>query len=838
VRVADLGEVSRNLLGAGIVLGVIASTLFFSIFLFSPFESAKAFAIRWLVIALLPVLGIRLVQRWLRPDPDQPGAPAWWLVLLAAFLGLVALSTVCSVVPAVSLWGSTARSFGGLTIAGLVILSAAASETDQKLWRPRALQAVVLASLPVVLYGVLQSQGEDPLPIKPYLHRGASFLGNPNWVGAWLVMAVPLTCAALVAGGSEGTRSKLRIRERAFLGALLALQIVVAVQLRARAALLGMGVALFFFTVFVAILARRRLIWIVGSALAVGAVLTVLVVGFDRVVPENNATSLQRIVLWEAAVRLISADPSRIATGYGPDTFGFVVGPFYPEDSPASTLFNTKFWDRAHSFPLDALATLGLAGTLLFLALVGAVVCVGLERAGILRTRGDQCKALVVSLAGGLIGALSGTRFFGSSALAYPGFGAGLLGGLAIFMLVRACSRKSEPVGFSRLPASQVTGSALVAAILGHLAEIQVGFQLVSTGVLFWVYAGLVLAQAPRSGAEPPRRSREEEESLVPAPWRDAVVEALVVATVVATIAVSLPISTARWGDWRVVVLLGATWIVAVVITSLEPTATGGGRLRQRWTVIAGASLVWSGLSLFMLAVARPEWPARGPLALFAFLTASLVLMAIVQDGTLAPSRRRAAFWRPWLLLIALEVAALWPAYRLAVAPMLADTSAQMASVFLDTNSASSFLKERDLDRAITFLRDAVRRAPWNDAYVGMLGGAYLEKAKRAAPAGLWLIRSEALILEAMQRNPLLARYPFYLGAIYVLWADLAPSSRAHYLGESRRYTLLALRLDPVRSRQAVERQISAILLRQGMAQDVATSEAKRLVSDVAQKRR
>jgi hypothetical protein len=41
---------------------------------------------------------------------------------------------------------------------------------------------------------------------------------------------------------------------------------------------------------------------------------------------------------------------------------------------------------------------------------------------------------------------------------------------------------------------------------------------------------------------------------------------------------------------------------------------------------------------------------------------------------------------------------------------------------------------------------------------------------------------------------------------------------------------LLALRLDPVRSRQAVEDQIAAIFSRQGMTQDVATVEAKLLV--------
>src|SRR5438093_10696064 len=86
VTVTDLGQISRNLLGAGIVLGLIVSPLFFSMFLLDPFEPAKASAIRWLAIGLLPVLGVRLVQRWRRPDPEQPGAPGWWLVLLAAFL--------------------------------------------------------------------------------------------------------------------------------------------------------------------------------------------------------------------------------------------------------------------------------------------------------------------------------------------------------------------------------------------------------------------------------------------------------------------------------------------------------------------------------------------------------------------------------------------------------------------------------------------------------------------------------------------------------------------------------------------------------------------------------
>src|SRR5262249_2090470 len=151
------------------------------------------------------------------------------------------------------------------------------------------------------------------------------------------------------------------------------------------------------------------------------------------------------------------------------------------------------------------------------------------------------------------------------------------------------------------------------------------------SGVLFWVYAGLVLSRAPRSGIEPPSHWRDGGQPIVPGRWREEMVDGLVVASVLVTIAVSLLASTTRWDDWRIVGLLGATWIATAVLTCLSPTITGGGRSRHRWMVILGVSLVWSALFVFALAVSLRTWPAMAPLLFFVFLTASVVLMAIAQ---------------------------------------------------------------------------------------------------------------------------------------------------------------------------------------------------------------
>ena len=103
------------------------------------------------------------------------------LLFLAAYL----VSTAASVLPRVSLWGSYERAQGLHTFAVYIALFFLARETlSTPARRQRVIDAILLASIPVSVYAVLQHLGLDPLSFQTggdaVTFRAISTLGNPR----------------------------------------------------------------------------------------------------------------------------------------------------------------------------------------------------------------------------------------------------------------------------------------------------------------------------------------------------------------------------------------------------------------------------------------------------------------------------------------------------------------------------------------------------------------------------------------------------------------------------------------------------------------------------------
>ena len=63
----------------------------------------------------------------------------------------------------------------------------------------RLVLAIILPSLPIALYAVVQRFGQDPMPwLGNVTRRVASTMGNSIFVAAYLIMVVPLTWVRLV----------------------------------------------------------------------------------------------------------------------------------------------------------------------------------------------------------------------------------------------------------------------------------------------------------------------------------------------------------------------------------------------------------------------------------------------------------------------------------------------------------------------------------------------------------------------------------------------------------------------------------------------------------------
>ena len=339
------------------------------------FELPKAVLLRLLVLLMVLAALTRLISN---PGTGRRGSgfKAWrahapWLVPALLFGLVLALATVYSIAPGTSLWGSHDRQQGSLTLgAYLVLFSLTAANLRGREQMERLWLALVWGSAPVVVYGLLQAAGFDPLDwhtdaASPVL----STLGRANFVGSYLVLVLPLTAGRLI----------LARRRWPYL-LLLGGQLACLALTQARAAWLGLAVAL----------VTGLLAWAVASGwrkkhlaalLATALILGMLAIGFvallnspasplaplarltglDRLASladTEAGSSAARLTTWRATLPLVVEGG---ALGYGPETMRPVFARVFP---PELIYYQGRHVsvDRAHNLWLDLGMSAGLAG--------------------------------------------------------------------------------------------------------------------------------------------------------------------------------------------------------------------------------------------------------------------------------------------------------------------------------------------------------------------------------------------------------------------------------------------------------------------------------------------
>ncbi|MDA1096198.1 MAG: O-antigen ligase family protein [Chloroflexi bacterium] len=131
----------------------------------------------------------------------------WTIVAVAGFSLAYVISTLLSPMPWVSVWG---RDFGDLgydtysTLSYLVIFFTIAlrTRTSDQLFRI-ALAVAAVGTLSAA-YGVSQSFGWDPIGRGENLRRVVASYGNPLFLGAYLVMSIPIVAAVALHEDSKG----------------------------------------------------------------------------------------------------------------------------------------------------------------------------------------------------------------------------------------------------------------------------------------------------------------------------------------------------------------------------------------------------------------------------------------------------------------------------------------------------------------------------------------------------------------------------------------------------------------------------------------------------------
>lgn len=322
-----------------------------------------------------------------RGIPDLRRARLLWPLL--AFATAVTVATVFSVDMKWSVAGAPRRHEGllsllayALTCAGTLVLVV---RTGPRVWHGAALACATL----VAGYGVAQAFGLEWLvrdSIRVSWWRPFSTTGNPNFLGAYMVLAAPLAAAALL--------DARHLVGMVLAGCALTLSVVAALCTYSRAAWLGLVAA--------AVVFATALRWRGGHApttrgrVRLSAALAVLIIlatvffipGGPLAIPradwsaaararsaiepgEPAAGFRQRLYLWRHALALLWHRP---LTGYGPETFALVLPQQW--DPEKAELFGERPLriDKAHNDTLDLAMSSGLIGVAAFAWVLMAAV--------------------------------------------------------------------------------------------------------------------------------------------------------------------------------------------------------------------------------------------------------------------------------------------------------------------------------------------------------------------------------------------------------------------------------------------------------------------------------
>lgn len=252
-------------LEAGWLIGVMITPVFFNVYSSRVFEPDKLTTLRALAVVMAVLWITRFVDERTRGEEPlrfsmQTPMVLPALVTMAAYL----ISTLVSVVPFTSLVGSYQRLQGTYSLFGyLVIFLAVITSLRTRLQLSRLITVLILSSLPVALYGIIQHNGLDPLPwAGDVTRRVASNMGNAIFVAAYLIMIVPLTAARIIQGfgdilGREEARISDVLRTSGYIF-VLAVQLLTIWYSQSRGPWLGIVASAFLFPYLALIVLQRQ----------------------------------------------------------------------------------------------------------------------------------------------------------------------------------------------------------------------------------------------------------------------------------------------------------------------------------------------------------------------------------------------------------------------------------------------------------------------------------------------------------------------------------------------------------------------------------------------------
>jgi tetratricopeptide (TPR) repeat protein len=560
-----------KVLESGWLLALIVAPLFFNVYSSRVFEPDKLSLVRSIALVMVVAWLIKVLDggAWERSSPstqepaasEQERGPTRWqrlssaplvvptILLVAAYL----VSTVLSVAPRISLWGSYMRLQGTYTTFSYIVIFFLMLNTMQRQEQvDRLCNTIILTSLPISLYGILQHYNLDSLPWSgDVTFRVAANMGNSIFVAAYLIMALPITLTKLIESFSilledeEGAISHALLagcytfvmsvqaicifftQSRGpwlgLLGGLYVFMLVALISLRgrisdqsglnARDALRALAFAIVSipvgivpaYALLVALKRGRRWLWLawVFHTLLIAAFLILFnlpntplsslrelpyVGRLGQVFELASGTGKVRVLIWEGALDLIQASPLRTIVGYGPETMHVAYNPYYPPDLAHYEARNASP-DRSHNETFDALVITGAMGFVIYMFLFGSIFYFGLKWLGFMETRRQRNLFLLLSIAGAAVGVFLPRLVEGTFRLSGVGLPVGFIAGTSLYLMLAAA--RFDTTEQATNPKKQLLVIGLFSAMVAHFIEIHFGIAIASTRVHFWAYAAV-----------------------------------------------------------------------------------------------------------------------------------------------------------------------------------------------------------------------------------------------------------------------------------------------------------------------------------------------------------
>lgn len=393
-----------------IVLILVLVPVYFTTMIGNAFTIEKHVIFRFCVLMLTIFFLAKVVY-----EPQKYRFPKLlWAVI--GFWVVACLSTAFGLAPQVSLWGIHLRMDGLVNLSFLIAYCLIVYfYTDQFKKANNFLLAIVLGSLPIVIYALFQKFGYDISQWKGVdsSERVFGTTGNPSYLGAYLLFTIPI-CMYLF------STIKNWLKYIFFLYAFI--QIATLILTGARAAYIGLIAEVFIFAF--------SLLYIIGLKkiaayiLLFFAVISILIayINIDRNLANKltgnyylerlanigqyeSGTGRDRLEMWKIAGKAIVSRP---ILGSGLTSYAYYFNKYYPNYMDARP-DKDRYSNYSHNFFLDYGVSHGLTGIILLLTIIIGLFYYSIKE--VLKSQDFDRKIILIALNSAFAGYLIQAQF-------------------------------------------------------------------------------------------------------------------------------------------------------------------------------------------------------------------------------------------------------------------------------------------------------------------------------------------------------------------------------------------------------------------------------------------